>query len=240
YAKLAAILSDAFTVYVMDRRGRGLSGAQGDDFSVEREVEDVQALATKTGACTIFGHSSGALVVLRAARITPMLERIALYEPPFSIAGSIPTDWLDRYEQELTSGNSAAAVVTAMRGLQVVPMFVRIPRIILVPLLRLVMRVQGRGDAEDIPIRALAPTIRYDMRIVREMGDTLQDYSGLPARVLLLSGAKSPAFLGAALDALERTLPHVERVTFPGLGHDGPEGDGKPNLVARELRRFFG
>ena len=39
---------------------------------------------------------------------------------------------------------------------------------------------------------------------------------------------------------LERTLPHVERATLPGLGHDGPEDDGQPALVAQHLRRFFG
>ncbi len=58
--------------------------------------------------------------------------------------------------------------------------------------------------------------------------------------VLLLGGTKSPAFLGVALDGLERTLPRVERVIFPDLVHNGPEDDGKPDLVAQHLHPFFG
>ena len=240
FMTLAAALSDAFTVYVVDRRGRGLSGPYGDGFSVDKEVDDVQALVAKTGAHNIFGLSAGALVTLRAARATPALERVALYEPPFSIDGSVPTSWLRRYEQELAHGEPAAAVVTAMKGMRVMPMFVRLPRFILVPVLSLLMRAQGDGDAEDVPIRALAPTLRYDIQIVQEMRDTLHDYKDLGARVLLLGGSKSPAFLSMALDGLERTLPRVERVTFPGLGHTGPENDGKPELVAQKLLLFFG
>jgi len=239
FMKLAVALSSAFTVYAVDRRGRGRSGPHGDEFSVDKEVEDLQALIAKTGADRIFGLSTGALVVLRTAR-TSALERVALYEPPLSIDGSAPTSWLAPYEQELARGRPAAALVTAMKGMQVMPVFVRLPRFILVPLLSLVMRVQGNGDADDVPIRALTPTLRYDLQIVKEMSDTLDDDKDLPARVLLLGGTKSPAFLSLALDGLERTLPRVERVTLPDLGHDGPENDGNPHLVAQHLRRFFG
>jgi hypothetical protein len=178
-------------------------------------------------------------VVLRTARASE-LEHVALYEPPLSIGGSAPTSWLAPYEQELARGRPASALVTAMKGMQVMPVFVRIPRFILVPLLSLVMRVQGNGHADDVPIRTLTPTLRYDVQIVKEMSDTLDDYKDLQARVLLLGGTKSPAFLSLALDSLERTLPRVERVIFPDLGHDGPENDGNPHLVAQHLRRFFG
>jgi pimeloyl-ACP methyl ester carboxylesterase len=37
-------LSEHFTVYAMDRRGRGESGDAAADYSLEREVEDVVAL----------------------------------------------------------------------------------------------------------------------------------------------------------------------------------------------------
>jgi hypothetical protein len=38
---------------------------------------------------------------------------------------------------------------------------------------------------------------------------------------------------------MQRTLPRVERVTLPGLGHDGRESDGKRELVAQKLLRFI-
>lgn len=240
FMKLAAALRNTFTVYVMDRRGRGLSGPHGDRFSVDREVDDVQAIVARTGARSLFGLSAGALVALRSASVTPAVERVALYEPPLAIGGSTPRGWVARFDQELARGMRAAALVTAMKGMQVVPVFVRLPRFLLVPTLALVMRAQGDGDAEDVAIRALVPTLRYDMQIVREMSDTLDDYRTLQARVLLLGGTRSPGFFGVALDGLERTLPRVERVAFPGLGHDGPEDDGEPERVAQQLRRFFG
>jgi len=34
YMRLATALSDAFTVYVPDRRGRGLSGPYGDQYAI--------------------------------------------------------------------------------------------------------------------------------------------------------------------------------------------------------------
>jgi pimeloyl-ACP methyl ester carboxylesterase len=240
FMKLAVALSDAFTVYAVDRRGRGLSGPHGEEFSVDKEVDDLEALIANTGARCIFGLSAGALVVLRTARATPGLERVALYEPPFSIDGSAPTSWLGRYEQELAHGRPAAALITAMKGMEVMPMFVSLPRFILVPLLSLVMRAQGDGHADDVPIRMLTPTLRYDVQIVKEMSDTLRDYEDLQARVLLLGGTKSPPFLSVALEGLERTLPRVERVIFPDLGHNGPEDDSKPDLVAQHLHPFFG
>jgi pimeloyl-ACP methyl ester carboxylesterase len=240
FMKLAAALRHAFTVYVMDRRGRGLSGPLGEGFSLDREVDDVQAIVARTGARNLFGLSAGALVALRSARATPVVERVALYEPPLSIGGSTPRGWVARFERELAGGKLAAALVTAMKGMQVQRAFDRLPRFLLVPMLALVMRAQGDGDPENVAIRALVPTLRSDMQVVREMADTLDDYRNLQARVLLLGGARSSAFFGVALEGLERTLPRVERVVFPGLGHDGPEDDGAPKRVAQQLERFFG
>jgi pimeloyl-ACP methyl ester carboxylesterase len=37
FTKLASALSDAFTVYVPDRRGRGRSGPPGDQYSLRAE-----------------------------------------------------------------------------------------------------------------------------------------------------------------------------------------------------------
>jgi len=95
----------------------------------------------------------------------------------------------------------------------------------------------AKGD--DVSIKSLVPTQHYDMVVVRETADTLPDYEALQAHVLLLGGSKSPSFLKTALDALERTLPQVERVTFPGLDHFGSTNDGKPSIVATELCTFF-
>src|SRR5882757_9140638 len=50
YAAFARALAEHFTVHIIERRGRGESDAQGDDYSIEKEREDVLALQQKTGA----------------------------------------------------------------------------------------------------------------------------------------------------------------------------------------------
>jgi pimeloyl-ACP methyl ester carboxylesterase len=237
--RLARFLAADFSVCVVDRRGRGLSGPHGRRYSVEREVEDVQALVAQTGATRIFGLSSGGLVALRSALRTPALERVAVYEPPLSIDGSVNVGWVDRFDREIAGGHSASALVTALKGIGTEPVFARVPRFALVPVFAAGTRLQRMAPAGDVPIVDLVPTHRYDMRIVEELAGTLPEYAAVQSNVLLLGGAKSPAFLRTALDGLERTLPHARRIEFPGLGHSGPDDDGKPERVGTALREFF-
>ncbi|MDQ6899417.1 MAG: alpha/beta hydrolase [Candidatus Dormibacteraeota bacterium] len=244
HLELAQALAADFTVYVPDRRGRGLSGPHGDDYGIRKEVEDLDALLTETGARNIFGVSSGGLISLRAAASLPTIHRIALFEPPLSINGSAPTAWLGRYDQEMAKGKLASALVTGMKGAQMgPPIFNFVPRPLLQLLTRVAMAAEDRNArAGTVPMQALAPTLHYDGRVVLEMGGTLEGFSALRAEVLLLGGSRSPAYLKVALDALESVLPHVQRVELAGLNH-GASGNrnrgGQPERVAQELRRFF-
>ncbi|GLY89600.1 alpha/beta fold hydrolase [Actinoallomurus iriomotensis] len=236
---LAEALADDFTVYVPDRRGRGLSGGHGDDYGVEREVEDVRALVAETGANRIFGLSSGGLVALRTALAVPELERIALYEPPLDAGGAMPLGWLPRYERELAAGRTGAALVTVLKGMEVEPVFGRVPRFVLTPLMAIAVRMGNEPSGDEVPVKALVPTQGFDIRLVQEMADTAQEYASVPASVLLLGGARSPAYLRAALSRLAAVLPHARSVTFPRLDHSGPTNDGDPLAVADALRDFF-
>lgn len=237
--KLAGAMSAEFTVYVPDRRGRGLSGPHGDDYSVMREVEDLQALITATGAARIFGLSTGALVTLRTALATSGLDAIALYEPPLSVNGSAPMGWVPRFDREVARGRLSSALVTALKGMAVEPVLGRFPRFVLVPFMAIGARLQGNGSGNNVPIPALIPTQRFDMRLVEEMADTARDYASLGSRVLLLGGTKSPAYLRVALDELSTAIPHTRRITFSGLGHSGPDDDGDPRRISDVLRDFF-
>jgi hypothetical protein len=98
YAKLAAALGDAYTVHAIDRRGRGPSGRQGPDYSIDREVEDAIAVLDATGSAVVFGHSYGGLVALE--RIIPnatliMSPRLEHNAPdlnaPEAVAGLVRT-----------------------------------------------------------------------------------------------------------------------------------------------------
>jgi pimeloyl-ACP methyl ester carboxylesterase len=128
--KLAVALADSFTVYLPDRRGRGLSGPPGSHYSLAAECEDINALAQATGARHIFGLSSGAIIALQAALVLPAIGKAALYEPPLSVSGSTPTGWVARYDREVARGMLGSAVITAARGTQTAPPVLRfVPRI---------------------------------------------------------------------------------------------------------------
>jgi len=248
FMQLAGALSDTFTVYVPDRRGRGLSSLPySKDYSVQKDVEDLDALLAKTSACYVFGLSSGALISLQAALTLPAIHKVAIFEPPLFING-VPTAALPRLEKEIARGKLAAALITGMKAAQMgPPVFNVIPRWLLELLTKMVMAQEDKkGSGEYLPMRALAPTLQYDFEVVVEMSGALESFRAIDAEVLLLGGSKSPAYLKVALDALAKVLPHVTRIEFPGLDHAAAwnydrqrNPGGQPESVAQELRRFF-
>src|SRR5882757_9258143 len=108
---LATALSQNFTCYLPDRRGRGKSGPSGKSYSILREVEDVEAIHIATGAKFIFGVSSGAVITLKAALAAPPshIERIAVFEPPWWPESEREANmiWIRRYEEEVDRGDIA-------------------------------------------------------------------------------------------------------------------------------------
>ena len=237
FMRLAEALGDLYRLCVPDRRGRGLSGPHGPNYCVQREVEDLRALIAATGARRVFGLSSGGLVTLRTALVTPELEEIALYEPPLSVGRSVPTAWLARYDEEVAAGKTTSALVSVMKGLGGDPVFGRIPRAVLVPLLSAGSRAQRRLPEDDVSVADLVPTEHFDMLLVDELADTLADYAEVKARVLLFGGTKSESYLHYSLERLATVLPDARSLMLPGVGHSAPDDD--PLVVASALREFF-
>ena len=119
FMKLGEELSDDFTVYIPDRRGRGLSGPFGDDYSIQREVDDLDAILNKTGADYVFGLSSGALITLQAACNLPAIHKIALFEPALYIDHSLLEKFnkvMNRFDKEIAEGEIAAALSNCLEG----------------------------------------------------------------------------------------------------------------------------
>ena len=86
-------LKDHFTVYAMDRRGRGLSG-DGPVYDLQREVEDVAALVDgiPEGPVDLIGHSYGGLCALEAMALTNKVRKLLLYEPSLPDPNEPPRD----------------------------------------------------------------------------------------------------------------------------------------------------
>jgi pimeloyl-ACP methyl ester carboxylesterase len=244
---LATGLADAFTVYLPERRGHSLKDVQGKAYSMHKEVEDLDALLTKTDTHNVFGVSSGGLIGLQAALTLSAIHKVAVYEPALIVNHSISVDLLTRYDQEIAQGKIAAALITGMKAAKLGPPIMDyMPRWLLEYFTATSMKSEDKtARPGDITMRMLAPTLHYDFQLVTEMAETLEHFKAVQTEILLLGGDKSPAWLKTALDALEKVLPHVQRIEFPGLDHGGSSDPsstnrtGQPEIVAQELRRFF-
>jgi pimeloyl-ACP methyl ester carboxylesterase len=249
HTQLALALADTFTVYLPDRRGRGMSGPHRPDHSIRTEVEDLQAVLTESGAQRVFGVSVSALIVLQAARTQPAIRQIAAYEPALLMdRSSRYTEWVTRFDQEMAQGKVAAAEITSMYGLDLAPpAFKLMPRPQAEALTNMAMDSEDKQAASDtVTMRKLAPTLRYEGLLLAETAGTIGSFADVPADVLLLGGdMERPAFIKPAFEALAQTLPHNRRVRFPGLDHGGSADvgpanpGGKPEIVAPEIRSFF-
>jgi pimeloyl-ACP methyl ester carboxylesterase len=244
HLELGRALAPDFTVYLPDRRGRGLSGPFAADYGVHCEVEDLAALLAATGARNVFGVSSGAIIALEAALALPGIAKAAIFEPPLVPDKAPAMASLARYDAELAAGDLPGAMVTGMLAAQMgPPIFARIPRSLLKKLTVLGMKADDKNTADGyIPMRQLGPLLHYDFHLSAQASGPVDRYAAIQAGVLLLNGSKSPAYLQASVASLAKVLPAAQRVEFAGLDH-GASGNanrrGKPEVVADALRTFF-
>jgi pimeloyl-ACP methyl ester carboxylesterase len=91
-------LQERFTVFAMDRRGRGASGDSGG-YALEHEAQDVAAViedVAGAGKEYLLGHSYGAIVCLEALVLTDRIEKLILYEPPVPVGAYESSAGCDR------------------------------------------------------------------------------------------------------------------------------------------------
>jgi pimeloyl-ACP methyl ester carboxylesterase len=219
---LRPLLEPRFTVWAVDRRGRGDSGDRDGAYSVEREFDDVAAVVRAAGdGALLFGHSYGGLVAAGAAGRLDGLPRLALYEPPM---GGVLADeaWIERFEADLAAGERGAAVRRFLRD------------------------VGGYTDAEidameETPVwerrLAVAPTVPRELRAELALSRGDLGLTGLALSCLLLVGSESPGWARASTAAFAADLPEAEVRTLEGHGH-GAAVSG-PELLADELGRFL-
>ncbi len=233
YAAFARALAEHFTVHTIERRGRGESGPQGNDYSIDKECEDVLALQAETGAAFLVGHSFGGFVALQVARNNPSLTKIALYEPGVSIDGSIPMDWIPGCEKKLAEKKYLAAFVEF--ALKAGP-----PRARKTPpwLMKLLFLLFLSSHERKQRLSLLHECIREHQEEAR-LDSSTEHYREIAASVLLMYGGKSDLpWLQLALERLTAVLPHAEIKAFPKLNHFGIDKKA-PQEVARAVYTYF-
>ena len=241
HLQLAEALAGTFTVHLMDRRGRGLSGPYRDDHDIARDVEDLEAVLAATGARNVFAVSAGALIAMQAALTLPVIERLALFEPllfPDRVTGARV---MARYDRELAEGKVAAALATAMKGAQLGPASLNaMPHWLLTAMTK---GMESRMPEGDYPsFTELAAALHYEGHLITVMSDRPDAFRDIRASVLLIGGGKGSALLKNALARVAEAVPDAARVELPGLDHSSTwnkELRGDPEPVARVLLGFL-
>jgi len=226
-ASLAAALAPNFTAFTYDRRGRDESGDTAP-YAVEREVEDIDALLNEAGGSAfVFGHSSGAVLALEAARLLPgKITKLALYEPPFIIDDSrppVPQDYVPHLKELIAAGRRGETVEYYMTDVMLVPAE---------------MVAQMRNMPMWPGLEAVSHTLPYDGTI---MGDTIsgnpstiKKWASVTVPTLVMVGGASPAFFHNGTQTLVDILPNGQHRTLAGQDH-GPAND----VLVPVLVEFF-
>ncbi|HEY8599224.1 MAG TPA: alpha/beta hydrolase [Thermomicrobiales bacterium] len=230
-APLARELAARFTVFNYDRRGRGGSG-DTLPYAVRREIEDIEALLAEAGGSAhLYGVSSGGALALEAAAAQIAIDKLAVYEVPYSTDDDAAQQW-QKYSAQL-----GAALAEGRRG----------------DALALFMRVAGspeeaiasaRESAQWPDLEAIAHTLAYDAACLGNLRPPTRRLKAITRPTLVVTGgatAEDPhmaelpsGFFDQAADAIAASIPLAERRTLAGQAHIVD-----PKALAPMLERFF-
>lgn len=218
-----------FRVHAIDRRGRGASGDARAAYAIEREFEDVAAVAEAVGAGSaggvdVFGHSYGGRCALGAALLTDAIRRVVSYEgAPTPEGASYHPDGIEaRLRERLAAGDRDGALALFLT--EVVGM-----------------------SADDLaayrtnpvwPLRAAAAgTILRELEAETDPAASLDRLGGVGRPVLqLLGGDSLPVFRDATV-ALDERLANGRVVVIDGARHAAHHSH--PDVVVAAVESFL-
>jgi pimeloyl-ACP methyl ester carboxylesterase len=221
WAPVAAELEKHFTVFAVDRRGRGMS-SDGPEYSFAREFEDLAAvLAAASAAAFLFGHSFGGVCALGALALSREVRKVVVYEPYVPVTPALePSAATKRYE----AMDSNEEILTTF--------------------LREIIQLSA---AEVEAMRAhpswasrlsCAHTIPRELRAAEAFAFADGQLATLDCRVDFLVGGESPAFLKDATARLRAHLPSARAIVLEGQKHSAM--NTAPSLFVRALLDAFG
>lgn len=221
WAPVIPALSQRFTVYAMDRRGRGLSG-DAEEYALQREVQDILTVMESIGGkVDLVGHSFGAFCALTVARQSSAIRRLALYEPPPPGVAVLPDGLIDQTEALLAAGDRAGALST---------------------FLEVAIGPEALAELRGSPLWpqriAAAHTIVRELRALEAAPPLAPpDLAKVAIPTLLLLGGASPGLYRTTIEALHAALPHSQVVIMPEQQHLAMHT--APGLFAREVLAFL-
>jgi len=224
WAAVTPLLTQHFTVYAMDRRGRGASG-DSKDYSIEREFEDIACvLASIDGQVNLLGHSFGGVCSMEAALRVSNLRRLIVYEPSTPTPGvqHYPTGFADRLQTLLDQGQQEDVLLTFMREI------VRMPPLV----------IDQVKQQEAWPGRvAAAHSLPREFRDLESYRPDPSRFASLGIPTLLLLGGDSPARYRTAIELMSTLIRGSRIEVLSGQQHNAM--DTAPEFFAETMINFL-
>ncbi len=202
WAMVKGLFGERFTVYAMNRRGRGESTAT-PEHRIEDQFADVLALTESIGEpAFLLGHSGGAWCAMGGAAMRPKLVRkLVLYEPPTQTAALV--DAMDELEGAARRKDWDQFVRTfLLAGPKMPPQEVN----------------AIQGSPLWAPLVADAQASLWDFRAMFKYTLDIGRFAALTMPVLLLIGSDSPRD-NYLTDPLAAVLPDHRIVELQGQAH---------------------
>lgn len=217
---LAGKLSDRFTVYTYDRRGRGES-SDTKPYAVDREIEDLAAVIEHAGnKAFVYGVSSGGALALQSAVKlgAAKVPRLAIYEAPYGQDERAFKEQKERTNQLVQTGKPGDAAAFFFYAIGTPP--------------------QALEDMKRSPswdgIKKIDFTLAYDYAVLGN-GSVPESIKLITVPTLVLDGEKSLDFMHATANRIADLVPQAQRKTIKSQTHQAA-----PEAVAPLLTDFFG
>lgn len=217
-------LSKRFDMINYDRRGRGDSG-DAAPYAVQREIEDLAALIAEAGGtASVYGHSSGAGLALRAAAHGLPITKLVLHEPPFTAEEDDEQRRQDRAHTEkirsLVADDRRGDAVEAHLTMAGMP-----PELV----------AQWRTEPWWERMEASAHTLPYDYEVMDDGGRTPVELArGVTVPTLVLAGGASPAWMIDVARQIAEAAPNGRFGLLEDQEHVVP-----PEVLAPVLAEFL-
>ena len=223
WTPVLAALERHFSVYAMDRRGRGHSG-DAEAYGLEREWEDLAAVIDAIGgAVDVVGHSFGGICALEATRLTANVRRLILYEPPMPFGQRYwPPEFSARMHALLDAGEREQALLLFFRDMVKMP-----PH-----------EITAAQALPTWPARVAAVhTIPRELQSLDRYAFDPGRFGRMETPTALFLGSESSPAIRTIAETLHAALPNSQLVVLPGQQHVAMRT--APELFVQEVGKFF-
>jgi pimeloyl-ACP methyl ester carboxylesterase len=220
---LLSRLAERYTVYAIDRRGRGRSGDRVP-YTIESEFQDIAAVVDSIGErVNVFAHSYGAICALEAATITPTIRRLVLYEPPVPAGLPIRPYGLDeRLRDRMAVGDPDGVLVAFLREMEHMP--------------EDEIRALRSSPAWE-PRLAAVRTLPRELRLPENYRFDRERFADFQVPTLILLGEHAPRFLHEAARVVALGVPTARIQVIAGARH--APTDAPPEQFLDPLTHFL-